>query len=90
MEKTNHEIEPLESEKKKPTVFWGPLYNISKDEFLVLKKTLAEYLDKNVIRINNSPAATPVFFIRKPEGNLRFCVDYRDFNRITKKKITVN
>ena len=26
----NHEIELLEKEKKNPTVFWGPLYNISK------------------------------------------------------------
>ena len=28
-EKINHEIELLE--KKKPTIFWGPLYNISKN-----------------------------------------------------------
>ena len=73
--------------KKTPTVFWGPLYNISKDELLVLRKTLTEYLDKNFIRINNSPAATPGFFVKKPGGNLRFCVDYRGFNRITEKRI---
>ena len=52
--KINHEIELLEKEKKKPTVFCGPLYNISKDEFLVLKKTLTEYLDKGFIRVSNS------------------------------------
>ena len=38
--KINHEIELLEKEKKKLTVPLGPLYNISKDEFLVLRKTL--------------------------------------------------
>ena len=71
----NHGIELLEKEKKKPTVPWGPLYYMSKNEFLVLKKTLTEYLDKSFIRINNSPVATPVLFVKKPGGNLRFCVD---------------
>ena len=83
--KINHEIELLEEERKKPTVPWGPLYNMSKDELLVLRKTLTEYLDKSFIRINNSPAAAPVFFVKKPGGGLRFCVDYRSLNRITKK-----
>ena len=83
-EKINHEIELLEEEGKKPTVPWGPLYNMSKDELLVLRKTLTEYLDKNFIRINNSPAAAPVLFVKKLGGGLRFCVDYRSLNRITK------
>ena len=83
--KINHEIELLEEEGKKPTVLWGPLYNMSKDEFLVLRKTLTEYLDKGFIRVSNSPAATPVFFVKKPGGGLRFWVNYRSFNRITKK-----
>ena len=82
----NYEIELLEKEKKKPTVLWGPLYNMSKDEFLVLRKTLTEHLDKGFIRINNSLAATPIIFIKKPGGSLRFCVDYRNFNRIRKKE----
>ena len=85
VKKINHEIELLEKEGKKPTVLWGPLYNMSKNEFLVLRKTLTEYLDKGFIRVSNSPAATPVFFVKKPGGSLRFFVDYRNFNRITKK-----
>ena len=58
---------------------------MSKDEFLVLKKTLTEYLDKSFIRVSNSLAAAPVFFVKKPGGSLQFCVDYRNLNRITKK-----
>ena len=58
---------------------------MSKDEFLVLRKTLTEYLDKSFIRVSNSPAAAPVFFVKKLGGGLRFCVDYRSLNRITKK-----
>ena len=37
------------------------------------------------IRNSNSLAAAPVFFVKKPGGGLRFCVDYRGLNRITKK-----
>ena len=69
-------------EKKAP---WGPLYNMSREELLLLRKTLTEYLDKNFIRISSSLAAAPVLFARKPSGGLRFCVDYRALNAITRK-----
>ena len=58
---------------------------MSRDELLVLRKTLTEYLDKGFIRVSNSPAAAPVLFVRKPGGGLRFCVDYRGLNKITRK-----
>ena len=64
---------------------WGPLYSMSKDELLVLRKTLSDYLDKGFIRVSNSPAAAPVLFAKKPNGGLRFCVDYRALNRLTRK-----
>ena len=64
---------------------WGPLYSMSKDELLVLRKTLSDYLSKGFIRVSNSPAAAPVLFAKKPGGGLRFCVDYRALNRLTKK-----
>lgn len=64
---------------------WGPLYSMSKDELLVLRKTLSDYLDKGFIRVSNSPAAAPVLFAKKPGGGLRFCVDYRALNRLTRK-----
>jgi len=51
----------------------------------VLKKELEENLGKAFIRVLSSPAASPVLFIRKSSGGLRFCVDYRSFNAITVK-----
>jgi hypothetical protein len=64
---------------------WGPLYNMSREELLVLRKTLTELLSKGFIRVSNSPAAAPVLFVKKPGGGLRFCCDYRALNRITRK-----
>lgn len=44
-----------------------------------------ELLDKGFIYASSSPALAPVLFIRKPGGGLRFYIDYRGLNIITKK-----
>ncbi|KAI0996011.1 hypothetical protein K3495_g12171, partial [Podosphaera aphanis] len=64
---------------------WGPLYNMSKEELLVLRKTLTELLNKNWIRASSSPGGAPVLFIKKPGGGLRFCVDYRALNAVSER-----
>ena len=64
---------------------YGPLYGMSQDELKVLKKYLDDNLKKGFIRASSSPAASPVLFVRKPGGGLRFCVDYRALNAITIK-----
>ena len=79
----DHGISLEKEEGCTPKVPWGPLYNMSHDELLVLYKTLTEYLDKGFIQVSNSPAAAPVLFVQKPGGGLRFCVDYQGLNRIT-------
>ena len=81
----DHQIELYCVDRKEVEVPWGPLYNMSREELLVLQKTLTELLDKQFIRVSNSPAAAPVLFVRKPGGGLRFCVDYRGLNKITRK-----
>jgi hypothetical protein len=58
---------------------------MGREEILVLRKTLVEYLEKGFIRVSNSPAAAPVLFVRKGNGTLRFCCDYRALNKITMK-----
>lgn len=40
-------------------------------------------MEKGWIRPSSSPAAAPVLFAKKPNGGLRFCVDYRGLNAIT-------
>jgi len=58
---------------------------MSKEELLVLRKTLTELLDKGYIRASNSSAAALVLFAKKPRGGLRFYVDYYCLNVITIK-----
>ena len=62
-----------------------PLYQTSKDQLLVLRKTLIELLDNGFIQVSNSPAAAPIIFVKKPGRRLRFCVDYCRLNEISRK-----
>ena len=59
-----------------------PLYGMFQDELRVLKKYLKNNLAKGFIRSSFSSAASPVLFVRKPGGGLRFCVNYRGLNAI--------
>lgn len=82
----DHRIElELDENGKEKEPPWGPLYNMSRDELLVLRKTLTELLDKSFIRVSAASAAAPVLFVHKPGGGLRFCVDYRGLNKLSKK-----
>jgi hypothetical protein len=48
----------IELERKEdgiePEVPWGPMYKMSRDKLLVLRKTLTELIDKGFIRVSNS------------------------------------
>lgn len=80
---TDHAIEiPAEDLTKLPK---GPLYGMSRDELAELRRYLQENLSKGFIRASTSSAASPVLFVKKPGGGLRFCVDYRGLNAITVK-----
>jgi hypothetical protein len=62
-----------------------PLYNLSAIELEVLRKYLAEYMARGWIRRSRSPAGAPILFVKKKDGSMRLCVDYRGLNRITIK-----
>lgn len=79
----DHAINLQQENGKTLTPPWGPLYNMTREELLVLRKTLTDLLKKGWIRPSNSPAASPVLFAKKPNGGLRLCVDYRGLNAIT-------
>ncbi len=67
------------------TPSFGPLYKLSQNELDVLREYIADNLAKRFIQPFTSSAGAPVLFIKKGDGNLRLCVDYRGLNLITKK-----
>ena len=50
-----------------------------------LKAQLQELLDKGFIKPSVSSWGAPVLFIKKKDGTMRLCFDYRQLNRATIK-----
>ena len=46
---------------------------------------LADMENRGIIQPSKSPWASPVVLVRKKDNTLRFCVDYRKVNELTKK-----
>ena len=62
-----------------------PPYRMSPAELKELKERLKDLLDKGFIRSSISPWGAPVLFVRKKDGSLRICIDYRYLNKVTIK-----
>ena len=60
-------------------------YKVTKAEEEIMSAEIKQYLDLGLIRESTSPWSSPVLMIRKPDGNIRFCIDYRKLNSVTKK-----
>jgi hypothetical protein len=60
-------------------------YRMPPKELAELKIQLQELLDKGYIRPSSSPWGSPALFVKKKDGSLRMCVDYRPLNVVTIK-----
>ena len=67
-----HAIE-LEEDKQSP---FGPIYSLGPVELETLKTYIEINLANSFIRSSKSSVRAPILFDRKPDGSLRFCVDY--------------
>lgn len=73
----------IQLEEELPNHF-SPLYRQSTTELEATKQYLLDNLNKGFIVNSSSPFASPVLFVKKSDGSLRFCVDYRKLNSLTR------
>ena len=64
---------------------FGPLYSLSRPELEALHDWLQENFSKGFIHTSSSPARSPILFVKKSDGSVRLCVDYRALNEGTIK-----
>ena len=50
-----------------------------------ISRMVQEMLDGDIVQESASPWASPVVLVKKKDGTLRFCVDYRRLNAVTRK-----
>ena len=62
-----------------------PTFRLSSTELEELKKQLDELLTSGFIQHSKSPYGAPILFVKKKDGTMRMCVDYRALNNVTIK-----
>ena len=60
-------------------------YRMAPVELQELKQQVQELLDQGLVRPSVSPWGAPVLLVKKKDGGMRLCVDYRELNRVTVK-----
>ena len=80
--RTNTAVHSIDTGQANP-ICSGP-YRIPRSLIDAVDKELDQMLEMGIVRPSTSPWASPVVIVPKPDGNIRFCIDYRKLNRVTK------
>lgn len=59
------------------------LYNLSRPERELMEKHISKSLASGLVHPSSSPVGAAFFFVKKKNGSLRPCIDYRGLNEIT-------
>ena len=62
-----------------------PMFRYSQAELAEMQRQLQDLLAKGLVRPSCSPFGAPVLFVKKKDGSLRMCCDYRALNKATIK-----
>ena len=81
IEFNQHNIKLQESQQ----LPYGPIYRLGPVELETLKTYIKTNFANGFIQPSKSPAGAPILFIKKSDGSLRLCIDYRSFNNLTIK-----
>ena len=59
------------------------VYPLSQEETVAMETYITEALGQGYIRPSMSPVSSSLFFVKKKDGGLHPCIDYRGLNSIT-------
>ncbi|CAF4592207.1 unnamed protein product, partial [Rotaria sp. Silwood2] len=62
-----------------------PPYRVSYKDEQIQREEINKLLKQGVIEESTSPWSSPIVLVRKKDGSVRFCIDFRKLNNITTK-----
>ncbi|XP_063634795.1 uncharacterized protein LOC134805417 [Cydia splendana] len=81
---TNAAEMSIELNSQRPVVYRP--YRLSHHEREKVRSMVGEMLEAGIVRESVSDYASPILLVRKKDGSLRLCVDYRMLNSVTVKE----
>ena len=80
------DVEPHEIDVTQRTPIWQKPRNFSQPINDEVERQCSELLAHDILDYSNSNWSSPIVPVRKSDGSLRLCVDYRQVNKVTKKE----